>query len=148
MVWGWSQQPFLCSRVWCVGSSGKGQEFPESEVPASLRSPDTSHTFNLLIFGALLVNTGLTASFWERAINTPKPPPLEAADSIGCYTRFLALRTLSNPLLVSVWSNLPNSFMDWEKFKIESKSPLEHLCILSIFRDSHLLLLGSSVLDG
>ena len=52
-----------------------------------------------------------TASFSKGAINTPKPPPLEATDSADKHTRFLALQTLSNPLLLRDSSQLPNPFV-------------------------------------
>ena len=41
-------------------------------------------------------------------------PPLEATDSADPLARFWALQTLSNPLLVSDSSKLPNPFVGWE----------------------------------
>ena len=83
----------------------EGREFRrESGVPAFIGSSDASQLHcNLVIVGAVLVipdvssmhtgcvrycNSYKTASFSKGAINTPKPPPLEAADSAGCNIRF------------------------------------------------------------
>ena len=77
-------------------------------------------------------NSYKTASFFQGGYKYP-----QASTFGGCWfcwssLTFWALQTRSNPLLVSDWSNSPNPFVGWEKFKKESKLPLEHLCLLSI----------------
>ena len=67
---------------------------------AFIGSSDVSHYHcNLVTVGAVSVIPGYgngykTANFSKGAINTLKPPLLEAADSADIHTYFLALPTL------------------------------------------------------
>ena len=66
-----------------VGSSGIHREFRRltTLLLLSYRWRSVSHT------GRVRYPMEM-ASFSKGAINTPKPPPLEVADSVGCNTRF------------------------------------------------------------
>ena len=95
-----------------VESFDVSREFRRSEVLAFIGSFDASqrHCNSVTVDAVYIIpdvsgmygNGYKTTSFSKGAINTPKPPPLEAADSAEIDTCFLALPTLLNPLLVSV----------------------------------------------
>ena len=84
-----------------VESSDVSREFQRSEVLTFIGSSDASYChYNLVTVGA--GNGYKMASFSRGALNTPKPPPLDAADSADTHTHtFLSLTNSPNPLLVS-----------------------------------------------
>ena len=60
------------------------------------------------------------ASFSKGAINTPKPPPLEAANSAGCNTHFLSLAISPKPSLSECVIKIAKSISGLREIQKES----------------------------
>ena len=88
------------------------------------------------------------ASFFKGAINTPKPPPLEAADSADPLACFLSLANSPKPSLSECVIQIAKSICGFRENLKKRASHHLSTCAYCQSRDSHLLLLDSLVLDG
>ena len=87
------------------------------------------------------------ASFSKGAINTPKPPPLEAADAADTHTRFEPCNS-PKPSLSECVIQIAKSICGLRENLKRRASHHLSTCAYYQSRDLHLLLLDSSVLDG
>ena len=88
-----------------------------------------------------------TTSFSKGAINTSKPPPLEAADSAEIDT-FLSLANSPKPSLSECVIQIAKFICGIRENLKKRASHHLSTCVFCQSRDLHLLLLDSSVLDG
>ena len=87
------------------------------------------------------------ASFFKGAINTPKPPPLEAVDSADIYM-FFSLANSPKPSLSECVIQIAYSICGLRENLKKRDSHHLSTCAYYLFHDSHLLLLDYLVLDG
>ena len=92
-------------------------------------------------------NGNKTASFSKGAIDTPKPPSLETTDSADTHTYVLSLANSPKLSLSECVIQIAKSIYGLrENSKLRANHHLS-TCAYYQSRDSHLLLLDSSVLD-